>query len=258
MTDKNDQNNDNNGANNSSTSTGSVFGELVGEGKKFKTQEDLAKGKVESDAFIEKLSTENKELRGLVDTLVTKVDTLAKRTEFFERLGSNNNDDEDSVTNQNDGKNKPDGNNQANTGLSADDVIDLVERRELAKKQNANVQEVDSVLVKHFGAEAKAFVEQQARNLGVTVDYLKGLALTSPQAFYNAVGISPQPSSRNASLSSNVAGFNTSNSNASNVRNQAWYDRKRAELGAWKFATDKGLQLQMWKDMSDLGDKFFS
>ena len=39
--------------------------ELVGEGKKFKSIEDLAKSKVEADRFIDKLKSENDALRKL-------------------------------------------------------------------------------------------------------------------------------------------------------------------------------------------------
>src|SRR4029450_8159059 len=44
--------------------------ELVGEGKKFKTPEDLARGKAESDSFIERLQ---KELHGLRNELKSRL-----------------------------------------------------------------------------------------------------------------------------------------------------------------------------------------
>lgn len=251
MTDQTDQKT--NQDDNKQLPTG-VLSELVGEGKKFKTVEDLAIGKAEADAFIKKTTSENQELRSLVTDLVAKVDTLTKKTQFFDHLGSQSNND-DSGTDLN--GTKDNGNQSVQAPMSADDVIKLVERRETTQRADANVAEVDRVLIKNFGAEAKAFVAQRAVELGISQEQLKALAQTSPTAFYSAVGISPNPS-KTAGLTGYKGFQNDGGPKESGKRDNAYYNKLKGTMKTWEFITNKEIQMQLHRDMQEQGDAFFN
>jgi flagellar capping protein FliD len=231
---------------------------LVGEGKKFKTVDDLARGKQESDKFIEKVTSENKELRELIANMSDKVSNLEKKQNLLANLNSNDDEhsNDDSTTSTT--STSASATNHVPKGLGEDDVLRLVERREVEKTQENNVRAVNAALVKEFGAEAQNVVLAKAAELSLPVEYLFNMAKASPNAFFAAIGFNPNPS-RNATMTSRIQGTNsTSNTNASKatLRNNAYYQGLKKEMGATKFVLNRELQVQMHKDMMELGDLF--
>ena len=154
--------------------TQSAFEQLVGEGKKFNSQEDLAKGKVESDRFIEQLQSELSGLREELDKRMTSEEVLAKIRE------------ETNSANQAQGE-------QTSPSLSEDKVAELVkntlESTRTEEQRNTNLKAVDDKLVELYGDKANAELTKKANELGVGVDFLAGVAMQSPAAFFNTVGI---------------------------------------------------------------------
>ena len=69
-------------------STKDYLKELVGEGKKFKTVEDLAKGKAESDAFISSVTRENKELRDSYKKAIEEVNSRTRLEDLVTKLST--------------------------------------------------------------------------------------------------------------------------------------------------------------------------
>lgn len=243
------------GTSSGTTSTSGVLQELVGNDKKFKTIDDLAKGKLESDRFIAKLESENKELRELVTKAQARLEETERRTLFLERVTSEHRDtSEHGSSTKEPAQPIPGDKTTSIRALSQDDVIKLVEERERDKMQQANLETVDRTLTKEFGAEAKDLISRKAAELGLPLEYLVNTAKASPTAFYNLIGLQPT-SNRNASLTSRVNGSQTMPT--SGIRNQAYYEKLKTSMGAWKFATDRSLQLQMHKDMAALGDRYF-
>src|SRR5688572_4833757 len=144
--------------------TESVLAELVGEGKKFATPEDLAKGKKESDAFIATLTRETKELRELVTTLGTQTEQQKAQIDLLSKLNGKPANDNGSGTSNGKTTEPP-----VKT-LTEEDVSNLMVRREQARQAAANVAAVDAVLLEKFGAEAKKFVSDAAKELGISVE----------------------------------------------------------------------------------------
>lgn len=236
----------------------SPLSNLVGEGKKFKTVDDLAKGKLESDAFITKIQSENKELRDLVVKLSDKVDKVEKKQILFGNLNSNDDEHSNNDDTTSNASTTTSATNQTQAGLGEDDVLRLVERREVQKTRENNVRTVNQALVKEFGAEAKNVVAAKAAELGLPVEYLFNMAEASPNAFFAAIGFQPN-ANRNATLTSRVQGVNTisgSNGAKQGLRNNAYYADLRKKMGNTKFALDTNVQIQMHKDMQELGDLF--
>lgn len=234
----------------------SPLNSLVGDGRKFKDANDLAKGKLESDKFIGTLSSENKELRELLAAAAAKNEELKRKADFIEGLTSTNQsssgDGNQSTTTQQTAA------TPAKQGLTEADVFRLVETAGVQQKQADNLRAVNAALVKEFGATAKDVVAQRAAALGLPVEHFMDTATKSPEAFYALVGFQPNTGSRNSSLTSRVPGVNAAgmrNSGTdSTVRNSAFYESKKKEMGAIAFALDYNLQSQKHKDMTALGD----
>ena len=109
-----------------------VLETLVGDGKKFKTPEDLAKGKVEADAFIETLKNQI----GLMKQEMEKLGATADRKEQLEKLMSSLTNTTDTDTTKSAQK-TTDSVDQTGKSLSHDDVVKIVEAREAAAAPGA-------------------------------------------------------------------------------------------------------------------------
>lgn len=230
----------------------SVLADLVGEGKKFRTVDDLAVGKKQSDDFIRKLETENAELRKTLEGVSLEATQSKAKLEVYEKVSSPglHNKSEDNLS-DNSNDNKP--NNQK--GLTHEDVLSLMELAETNKQVSANRQQVRDTLIKELGATADEYINSKAQEIGIARDELFELAGKSPTAFYNLVGISNVSNPKNSGLSTYVNGKNTTIQNSKQpTRNGAYYDKLRSEMGTVKFIMDKNLQIQLHKDMMALGD----
>jgi hypothetical protein len=137
---------------------------LVGEGKKFRSVEDLAKGKLEADRFIEQLLREKAEQQ---ETL-TKLTTEAQVQQSISQ--------ETPLTNT---KSKV-GESPDIKALVQQTITELFAERET---QN-NVVEVNKKLQSTFGDRAADIVAQRASELNVGVEFLRSVAAKSPTAFY--------------------------------------------------------------------------
>lgn len=213
--------------------------ELVGEDKKFKTVDDLAKGKAEADAFIERLLREKREME---DKLKEKVilDDLVKRLE--NRTPPQNTP---SSTERVDVENSP---------LTEQKVLELLEKQLQEKNkvssQQQNLNYVRQELEKQYGPSFGSKIDQIRKELGVTVEQAEALAASSPKVFLQAFGnksnpnpvVNPPPTS-NTNIMSN-----------GQVRNYEYYKELKKRDKNRFFSAD--VQNQMYKDRVALGDKF--
>jgi hypothetical protein len=159
-----------------------VLNELVGEGKKFQTVEDLAKGKLESDTFIEQLKTEQAALRVQLADLDKKAKEGATLKELMDKL-------EKAKPNSN-------GNGDTTPTLSQDElrklVLATVEDRETKLTRGQNRTKANDSVLQRFGgdaAKAGVYVDSRAKDLGLTKEALGELSETSPSAFAQLLGL---------------------------------------------------------------------
>lgn len=178
-----------------STSADVTTASLVGEGKKFKTIEDLAKGKLESDAFIAQLQGE---LKGMRNNLNRQTDAESKVEELRQEiLRLKEQESRLEATKSGDlGTKEP----KPAPALSESDLGKLVDQRlterETERSVAQNIQFVNAEVIKHFGSleEATKQVRAKAAELGLTVGALQDTAAKSPTAFLKLViGDKPQP-----------------------------------------------------------------
>lgn len=145
---------------------------LVGEGRKYKDTDALAKAMIHMDDFAEKLKGENAELR----TKAAKADTLE---EVLKRLSPQ----ERSSENQDSGSNSGE---QGEPGLTADAVARIVAEQvtglETAKTKKANLDAANTKMFALFGDKANEIYAKEASTPELQATF-KQLAETSPEKF---------------------------------------------------------------------------
>lgn len=226
---------------------------LVGEGKKFKTNEDLAKGKLESDRFVGQLQSE---LAGLRQELSTR-QTLEQ---LIDKFNSRENHQGNQENNQN--SNGDDG----NKSFSEADLNRLVEEKfnsaERARVHNANIETVRKALEESFGNDYVTHLKAKATELGVTEEYLQNMAKETPKAFLKLVeanGASGATRVQN-NLFSPPTGLQNPNKSTSGFSptgtpKKSYYDelKRKNPSEYWSPA----IQNKMHKDAITLGEQFF-
>lgn len=195
--------------------TVSAFETLVGEGKKFGDTEALAKGKQDSDLFIGQLQTELAGLREELGKRMTSEEVLAK----IQAANSANQAQGENTTPQ----------------LSEDKVAELVkstlESTRTEEGRGSNLKTVDAKLVEMYGEKAGVMLHQKAQELGVTVDYLQSIAETSPNVFFNTIGVQASVKSPtvNTGTVNTEALANVNASSTISAESKAYYDQMRKE-----------------------------
>lgn len=244
-----------------STGGDDILNSLVGPDKKFKTLSDLAKGKVESDSFIAKISAENAALRALIQNSDDTKRSADVMSEILARVSQG------TTTHQ--GKTNAGAEPQPNGGegnqsqaLTSRDVEVLFTNLRKKELEDANEARAIGSLTKTYGDTQKVdeFLTRRAAELNLDVATLKATARRSPNAFYSLVGIATNNNSptqgsatpgRNTSAIPEVARFGTEA-----ARDKRYYERLKAEMGTKKFMLDKSLQIQLHKDMMNLGERW--
>lgn len=221
----------------------SVYETLVGEGKKFKDPETLARSKLESDSFIEQLKREAQELR---EELSRRQSAEEIKTQILEGLKPQAPGQQPPVT------------PPANGDSEKPDIEKLIKetlaKTEAERKAQSNRQIVAEKLSQKFGQDASIELNKIAKDLSVSLEYLERLAVESPTVFFRTIGFDQtgQAPTQNA-----PAPRSTSATPApqSGVRNKAYYDRLKAQDPKAYFSPK--VQNQMYKDAMELRDAFY-
>lgn len=156
---------------------------LVGEGKKFKTVDDLARGKAESDLVIAAREAELNQLREELRNARTTAELLsnANRTPQSARTA-------EEIT-------PP----APAPSLTPEDLVaritEVTKNLSVQERQTANKEQVQNRLIEVFGTQDKAeeAIAAKARELDVSIEFLQSTALQSPKAFYTTLGIPDSP-----------------------------------------------------------------
>ena len=214
--------------------------DLVGEGKKYRDPNALAKGAYEKDRFIEKLKQENQAMREDLTSrqaLAALVDEI-KQSKKVEQPSNPAPQVGDERSKQ------------------PEDVEELVKKL-LAQKEtettlSRNQELVKQKLTEQFGSNFNSVVQQRANELGVNIQYMNRLAAEAPQAllalFSKTAGGNDVYSGGNQLRTEGLTQRSTS------VRDWNYYQKIKAADSAKYW--DKSTQRQMFEDMKQLGDKF--
>jgi len=155
--------------------------ELVGEGKKFKTAEDLARGKYEADTYIEIMKKRQDELRA--DYLKMRDEAMAK-AKLEELISKLDNKQSHVDEPKNEERVKPLDLNEIDTLFS-----NKLREHEVARKQQENLKLVKDKLIERFGNNYQSTVKQQIESLGITEEVFTQMAQNYPQMVFKTLDI---------------------------------------------------------------------
>lgn len=149
------------------------FEDLVGEGKKYKDTEAVAKAIAEKDRFIEQLKSEKAEvLKDLqARPAVDRSQEILDRLEALAQKPATESTDT-TPTERVEYK-----------GLTEDDVFNLLARRDAQSRATANMNTVKTALVEQYGDKYGQVLKSLQEKLGVDQKFLDNLAAQSPTAF---------------------------------------------------------------------------
>jgi hypothetical protein len=161
-----------------------LVAEKFGDGENIDIKK-LARGKVESDRHIATLESELAELRKAVTKQQTVEEILTQIRQATPSSG-NNADQQPTVT--------PPAPQPSLDPDSVKTVFEtLLEQKERERTVKTNKQIVSDTLVKKFGPDANIVLNEKARELGVTLEYLSKLAEESPKVFFKTLDIDDRP-----------------------------------------------------------------
>lgn len=219
--------------------------ELVGEDKKYKTPEELAKAAIHKDNFIEQLKRENAEMR----------DAIAKRSneeEFLKKLEQvarpKSPESQDPPVERRD---------EQVSAIKPEDIERIIEEREVKRQREANLKVVSERLQELYGADYRSRVQSQAKALGVGTDFLTDVAAKNPQAFFRLVGLEEQKKKTDDVFTAPPrSSFSTPPKTT--VKNYEYFKKLRQEKGdGWYFSLP--VQQEIWtaaKEAERRGERF--
>lgn len=213
------------------------YTELVGEGKKFKSEKDLARGKAEADQYIELLKKKN-------DELLKELNTRTSLDAFLDKMKTKEEPIVPEVA-------APQGGDKAALDDSEIEqrILKALEQREASKAQETNIERVTRVMQEQFGDSTQLVINKRAKDLGIPVNELKVMAAKSPSAFFTLVGISETPTPGQAPAIARSGVNNSGSPVAAGVKNKAYYDKLK--LSDPKKYFDQKTTTEMMRSMAE-------
>lgn len=195
---------------------------LVGEGKKYKDTEVLARSAYEKDHYITQLQRENKELRvdlngrSNLEQLVSELQKTGTSTSTSTNGGVERHSDSNPALDA--------GNNVTKEAI-AEIVKSLVTESKTQDARESNINRCVTELKKVYGDSYVNKLEETSRKLNLSKKYLDELASTSPEALLQLVGAPAPKVEMTAPRSSITSSLSTSTN--SGKKDWAYYQNLR-------------------------------
>lgn len=226
---------------------------LVGEGKKFKTPDDLARGKAESDRVI---AARERELAELREELAKRVTT----EELFQKFQQQRQTQDQSAGNER--QQEPVAERPSLTDEDLEKRIqETLSKRTEQERTQANIAEVTNRLIAEFGTEDKAneIVNRKAAELGVSPAFLQDVAAKSPKAFYAQLGLNEAPKGTPPITRSDVRTESFQGSSGPKPGTYSYWEAQRQSMKPQEFFSAR-VQNQIMKDAfaaAERGEDFY-
>lgn len=225
--------------------------ELVGEGKKFKTNQDLAKGKVYGDAHSKTLEKKLDQLRE--DYL--KLDTDYKAREKLEELiGQLNKPVQPPLSN-----NQPIVNDDKKPEIDAKQIESLIDtqikKNKILDKESENFNKAKDRLREAFGSNYQTSLNERIEDLELTVDDVNAMARKSPEAFARMLGID-KPAQKDGFQTPPRSSVRNDNFSPKGGPKRTWSYYQDLKKSNPKLYYDPKINIQMEKDYLALGEAF--
>lgn len=215
--------------------------ELVGEGKKFREIKDLAKGKVESDRYIEVLTKK-------LDDAVKELNTRTSLDTFLDKMKAPQQTQEPIVTPT------PSGQPQdLDDSVLEAKLAEILAKRDQQTSAQKNMSKVTETLVAQFGDQAKLVINHKAKEVGMSPQALQQIAEQSPSAFFRLIGVQEtQAQAQSPVVARN--GVNSFGQEQNTVlRDSKYYEKMKQNDPKAYF--DRKTTSQMMKDMALIRSK---
>lgn len=224
------------------------YEELVGEGKKFKTNEDLAKSKYHADQTIEVFKRQMDELRADYMKLREENVAKAKLEELIDQMSAKQSNNSDNTQ----AKELPP---QLDLTKIENLVSSKIESEKIKDREQANFNVVKNKLTEQFGTNYAQTIKQRSAELGLSDEDVNALAKKSPAAFLKTFGLDQQQEQesfrsppRSSQRNDNFA------PKGNNKRTWSYYQEiYKANPQAYY---DRKISAQMAKDAVELGEAF--
>lgn len=223
--------------------------ELVGDGKKFKSPEDLARGKFESDNYIKILQQRFDELREDHERVRSESAAKARLEEIIDKFGNLQKDDNrDDTDEAKQPEQKPFDPKQLE-----DLIASKFTERELQRKQQDNFNAVKEKLKEHYGSNYQDALQDQIDNLGLTKEFFNDLARNHPNVLFRTLGLDQQPSQK--PIIAPPRGSAMFKPSTPKKRTYSYYQQMRKDNPKLYF--DREIAVQMHNDAQEQGEAFF-
>jgi len=223
--------------------------ELVGDGKKFKSPEELARGKMEADMYIEHMKQRMDELRQDYTKLHSEYNAGPKLKETLDQYMQE--------LKQTQGSQLPPAQGEQSVVLDENKVSELVKQHIQATKQldaeESNARTVESKLQAAYGPNYKQIVKQQIDQLGLSVEFFNDLARKHPSVLYRTLGLEGQR--QDGTFQAPPTSTQRGDPFAGAPKRTNAYYQKMRQTDPVKYRDPK-TQDQMYKDYIALGHEF--
>lgn len=214
---------------------------LVGEGKKFKTIQDMARGKLASDEHIQRLEIENKALKEVAEGSGTAV--LDRVSELLAKVNGQ------SATTQVSNQSKPE-------SLTEEQVRAILHREQERSKVDGNISKFNEVVTKTFGEKAEETMRSKIASLGISGETFNRIVAENPESAMNLVGLKPVGNVASGASQGTVNTAALLGNQDTSRKNHAYYQKLRKELGADFFKPE--IQSEMISERKRQGSEFYS
>lgn len=224
--------------------------ELVGDGKKFKTVEDLARGKYEADLFIESKNRQFDALAEDYKRLRDEYNAGPKLQELIDKITQQPPSSSDNTQAK-----EP----ETKSTLTPDQLDSLFEDKlqqfEANKTRDTNFKIVKEKLQEKFGNESSQILANQIQKLGLTAEKVDDLARTSPAAFFRLMGL--EENTQRDTFQAPPTSSTRSDTFAPRTQKRTWSYYKGMLKTQPNLFSDPKAHNQMMDDIKAIGEKDF-
>jgi hypothetical protein len=230
----------------------SYYDQLVGDGKKFKDQEALAKSKIEADNMIKSVLREKDELRS--DFLRERQDNQSK-AQLQDLIDQYRNLKQPNTFEDHIPKIKE----EREPGLKLEDLETFFEKK--FQEKESRVKEVDNfnlvkqALVDRHGSNYSSAIKEQIDDLGLSVDEFNAMARKQPKVLLRTLGLDQQIT-RNPFQSPHRSSQRSDSFSPRGEPTRSWSYYQKMRKDSPETYHQPKVQLQMMKDAVDLGERF--
>ncbi len=223
--------------------------DLVGEGRKYSDPDQLAKAYGNLEAHARKLEAENAQARAERDRLEAAGNTPNQPNLGREQPGEGDNPQSTPQSNA------PNSGNQVDLRSQIREEVKALNETERAVQ---NMEAAAAKMIETFGSpqDANSALQQKARELGVSVDWLRDSAGRSPQAFFATMGLTGGNNTAGTSRSTPSSGGGVNMSGGGEpVRNFEYFDKIRKDDSKLYFSA--ATQGEMMRNARTMGADFY-